>query len=428
MRIVHVAPAYYPATRYGGPIRSIHGLTAALVRRGHEVHVLTTNVDGTAKLDVPLGRIVDVDGVQVRYFDVPGLRRLCWAPQLRETIRTEAARFDVLHLQSIFLWPTYAAARAAERAGVPYVVSPRGMLVGDLIRRRSQWAKRAWLGLIEQRSLHRAAAIHSTSELETAEAAALYPDLPPITCIPNGIAAPEVVPPLASGPFAHVPRPYALFLSRISWKKGIDRLLRAWPQVPALHLVIAGNDDEGLTPQLLQIAAEAGVQHRVSFIGAVSDEHKWPLFREAQMFVLPSHSENFANVVAEAMAMSCPVVLTPEVGLAMLVEARGAGIVTPGDPQTLAFAINRLQADPELRREMGAAGRRAVDRELSWDSLAERFEALYLQACAEHRYFQMRLRATQPLRRATTTIDFHSPKQRPAPKNWNREKPNSASS
>src|SRR5262245_28929642 len=80
LRVLHIAPTYYPAVRYGGPIRSVHGLAAALARRGHEVHVYTTSMDGEQDLDVLLDQEVDLDGVAVRYFRVPALRRLFWAP------------------------------------------------------------------------------------------------------------------------------------------------------------------------------------------------------------------------------------------------------------------------------------------------------------------------------------------------------------
>src|SRR5579859_5635211 len=98
LRILHVVPTYYPAVRYGGPIRSVHGLAAALVRRGHEVHVYTTSVDGDKDLDVPLGEPVNLDGVAVHYFRVPGLRRLCWCPSLGRRLRASVASFDVVHL------------------------------------------------------------------------------------------------------------------------------------------------------------------------------------------------------------------------------------------------------------------------------------------------------------------------------------------
>jgi glycosyltransferase involved in cell wall biosynthesis len=137
LRILHVVPTYYPAVRYGGPIRSVHGLATALVRRGHEVHVYTTSVDGPDDLNVPLGQPVNLDGVWVHYFPVPALRRLYWAPQLATTLKSTVGGFDVVHLHSIFLWPTWAAARVAGRAGVPYITAPRGMLVREMIRKRT---------------------------------------------------------------------------------------------------------------------------------------------------------------------------------------------------------------------------------------------------------------------------------------------------
>src|ERR1700688_3499003 len=185
LRILQVVPAYYPAVRYGGPIRSVHALCASLVRRGHHVSVYTTNVDGNDDSDVPLGRPVDMDGVLVHYFPVPVLRRLYWCPALARQLRSAVADFDLVHLHSVFLWPTYIAARISHRAGVPYLVSPRGSLVGDLIRGKSRFVKTAWINLVERRSLANAARLHVTAEIEGHEAKALGLKLPEIFCVPN---------------------------------------------------------------------------------------------------------------------------------------------------------------------------------------------------------------------------------------------------
>src|SRR5438874_10292208 len=147
VRILHVVPTYLPATRYGGPIYAVHGLCRALAARGHEVDVVTTNVDGAGVSDVPLGRAVDVDGVRVTYFASP-FSRLYWSPSMR----FDASRYDVVHLHSVYLWPTWAAARVARRAGVPYIISPRGMLVRELIARKSRLVKSAWLRMVERRN------------------------------------------------------------------------------------------------------------------------------------------------------------------------------------------------------------------------------------------------------------------------------------
>src|SRR5262252_8578186 len=169
MRMLHVVPSYLPAVRYGGPIFATHGLCKALARRGHEVQVFSTNIDGPRNSSVPIELPVDVEGVLVRYFSCPLLRRLYWAPALGRALKSEIDKFDVVHLHSVFLWPTWAAARAARKADVPYVLSPRGMLVKDLIGRRSWLAKSAWIKMIEISNVQQAAAVHLTSQLEAAE-------------------------------------------------------------------------------------------------------------------------------------------------------------------------------------------------------------------------------------------------------------------
>jgi len=379
LRILQVVSAYYPAVRYGGPIRSVHGLSAALARRGHDVHVYTTSVDGASDLDVPLGEPVDIDGVKVHYFRVPALRRLWWAPEMGRRLRETVHEFDAVHVHAVFLWPMFAAARAAARVGVPYVVAPRGMLMRDVIDRKSRWVKSAWINLVERKTLAQAAAIHVTAELEGSELAALGLPRPRVTRIPNGVQWPASWRPLAAGPYAHLPERYALFLSRISWKKGLDRLITAWQWVPDIPLVIAGNDEEGYQPRLVELTRKLGLTDRVIFVGPVSDDDKWALYSHAQLFVLPSYSENFGNVVAEAMAMGCPVAVTPEVGIAPLVEAAQAGIVASGTAPEFAAAVRELLGNPSRLREMGLCGKRAAAERLSWDAVALQTEDLYRQ-------------------------------------------------
>jgi glycosyltransferase involved in cell wall biosynthesis len=355
----------------------VHALCASLVRRGIQVSVYTTNVDGNSHSDVPLGTPVDMDGVSVHYFPVPAFRRLYWSPALARQLRKTVAEFDLVHLHSVFLWPTYIAARLAHRAGIPYLISPRGMLVGDVIRNKSRFVKSAWINLIERRSIAQAARLHVTAEIEGDEVKALGLKLPEIVCVANGVTWPSRHISLAAGPFANTPRPYALFLSRVNRKKGLDRLISAWKWVPQLALMIAGNDEEGYLPRLKALALSEGVADRVLFLGPVSDEHKWALYENAEMFVLPSYSENFGNVVAEAMAMACPVVITPEVGLAKLVSAIGAGVVTPGEPRILAQAITELHQNELQRKRLGAHGRLAAIDHLSWEGVAGQMEAVY---------------------------------------------------
>jgi glycosyltransferase involved in cell wall biosynthesis len=379
LRILQVVPTYFPAVRYGGPIRSVHFLASALVQRGHEVHVFTTSVDGPHDLDVPISMPVNMDGVLVHYFPVRWLRRLYWSGPMRAALMRDVGAFDVMHLHSVFLRPTWAAARAAHAASVPYVISPRGSLGREVIRRKSRWIKSAWIRLIEQKNLSEAAGLHVTSELERREIEALGLRLPRIFCVPNGVGWPDKRTPLSAGPFANIAKPYALFLGRITAKKGLDRLLAAWQWVPDLVLIIAGNDESGYQRKLEIFLHHHQISERVRFIGSVTDDQKWSLYENATMFILPSYSENFGNVVAEAMAMGCPVIVTPEVGMASLVVESGAGVVADGAPITLAATIRALLADSVNRRLMGERGQLTVLERLSWPSVARSMESMYIE-------------------------------------------------
>lgn len=379
MKILHVSASYLPAVRYGGTIVSVHGLCRALARRGHDVHVYTTSVDGPGDSAVPHNTEVDVDGVKVWYFQSQLARRLYFAPPLAGMLRGHVREFAVVHTHAIYLWPLWAAARSAYAAGVPYVVSPRGMLEGELIERKSLLWKAALIGFFEKRTLEHAAAIHVTSRREADEARAFGFDLPQMCEIPNGVdldtnpagSVSPVIDAIASG------GPYALFLGRINWKKGLDRLIRALAHAPQVRLVLAGNDEEGYRQVLEPLARAHGVATRLVFAGPVAGADKLALLKGAQFLVLPSYSENFGNVVLEAMAAGRPVVVTPEVGVAELVREAGVGLVVDGAAASLGGAMARLAADLELRQSFGARGQSLAIERFTWDAVAAQMEALY---------------------------------------------------
>ena len=380
MRILHVIPSYLPAVRYGGPIFATHGLCKALAARGHEVQVFTTNVDGPGNSPVPIGLTVNLEGVQVRYFPCPLFRRLYWAPALGRALEREIKKFDVVHLHSVFLWPTWAAARGARNAGVSYFLSPRGMLVKDLISRRSRLAKSVWMQIIERSNVEQATALHLTSQLEATELQRFGWRLPRLVVIPNGVDEPL----LSSGEIRSEveeiasEQPLILFLGRISWKKGLDRLLHAFACTKTGKLAIVGSDDEGLAPQLFKLAEGLGIRNRICILPrTVIGCEKERLFSAAGIFVLASYSENFGNTVLEAMRRRVPVVVTPEVGAAQIVRESRAGLVVAGDPISLSTAICQLTSDGDLARSMGEAGQRHAVAHHSWANIAARMEQSY---------------------------------------------------
>jgi len=380
MRILHVIPSYLPAVRYGGPIFATHGLCKALAARGHEVHVFTTNIDGAGSSPVPISLPVNLEGVRVRYFPCPLLRRLYWAPELGRALKREIDKFDVVHLHSVFLWPTWAAARAARKTAVPYVLSPRGMLVRDLIGRRSWLAKSAWMQMIERSNVEQSAAVHLTSQLEAAELWRFGWRLPRLAVIPNGVDEPLRCGGEIGADIEEMvaEQPLVLFLGRLSWKKGLDRLLRAFACTSAGKLAIVGTDDEGRAPQLVKLAEALRIADRVRILPrTVVGPEKERLFAAARAFVLTSYSENFGNTVLEAMQRRVPVVVTPEVGAAEIVRESGGGLIVTGDPMALGAAICRLTTDASLARSMGEAGQRHAMAHYSWKSIAVQMEDLY---------------------------------------------------
>jgi glycosyltransferase involved in cell wall biosynthesis len=301
---------------------------------------------------------------------LPFGRRFYFSPAMRAELETRMQACDVVHLHSVFLWPAWAAARVARGHGIPYVISPRGMLVPELIRQKSRIAKTAWIELLEKKTFRHAAGIHFTAQREWDDARRVVIPLPDPFIVPNGIDLP---PASASARHSNT----LLFLGRINWKKGLDRLLDAARNLPEVNIVIAGNDEENLTPALRALARRNGMEARVDFRGPVEGAAKEELLRTATAMVLPSLSENFGNVVLEAMAAGMPVIVTPEVGLASDVAEAGAGIVSSNDPEVLGGAIQRLLHDRQACESMGRKGRELVAARFTWDRVAVQMEEHY---------------------------------------------------
>ncbi len=381
MRLLHVVPTYLPATRYGGPIFAVHGLCRALAARGHAVEVFTTSIDGPADSAVPHGVPVVRDGVKIHYFRSRALRRLAYAPSLAPALRRALAGADAVHLHSVFLWPTAAAGRLARRARVPYVLSPRGMLVRRLIEQRHRLLKSAWISLVERSNLEKASAVHATSTVEAEELQKFGWRLRRIETVPNGIDE-------ADGAGADEPsedvkaladaQPLILFFGRLSWVKGLERLLQGFARSSHGTLAIVGTDYDGLAPRLRELARKLNIGERVRLVPrTVTGADKELVFASARAVVLASYSESFGNAALEAMARGVPAIVTPDVGAAEAVRASGGGIVVEGDAQALGQAIERLAQDAALARAMGEAARRHVRAHYGWPGIAARMEDLY---------------------------------------------------
>jgi glycosyltransferase involved in cell wall biosynthesis len=147
-------------------------------------------------------------------------------------------------------------------------------------------------------------------------------------------------------------------------------VIAALPSLPEVQFVIAGNDEEELTPRLKEMAGKLGVAGRVTFVGPVYGAKKNELLARATLFVLTSRSENFGNAVLEALMMETPVILSSEVGLADEVLGADAGIVGLA-------GLEALLRDPVRRAEMGRNGRALVESRFAWPRVAQEMENAY---------------------------------------------------
>jgi glycosyltransferase involved in cell wall biosynthesis len=266
----------------------------------------------------------------------------------------------------------------ARSTGVPFIVSPRGMLTAWALRFRGIKKRLAWL-LYQRRDLLSAQVLHATSRAE-AEGLRTLGLTQPIAIIPNGVELPptgESIPSCLSSPPSSTKT--ALFLSRIHPVKGLLGLVEAWQMAkpPGWRMVIAGGAENGHLAEVEAEIRKRSLDNEFMFLGEVPDEAKWGLYQSADLFVLPSKSENFGIAVAEALAAGLPVITTCGTPWEELVTHR-CGWWVEAAAAPLAEALRQATALPAAQRcEMGQRGRKLVEANYTWPAAARKMLAVY---------------------------------------------------
>jgi glycosyltransferase involved in cell wall biosynthesis len=380
MRVLHVTVSV--AAEIGGPATVCAGLTAALAARGHQVTVAALQQDG--ETSVPLD-----PAVKLRTFPVDGFRRYAVSHALNRWLHENIAAFDIVHLHSLWQFPTFAAARACWQARKPYVVVLHGMLDQYSVHQRSAWAKKVYWLIRERHIEGRAAGIHCLNRAEIRKAVPWIGDMPKFI-LPNGIDAAQLAAMPARGAFraAHPEfsdRPLVLFLSRLHPKKGLERLIPAWKslagRMPEVRLLIAGTGEADYVASLKKLVADLGLGGQVLFLGQLVGEQKWQALVDADVFVLPSHQEGFSMAVTEALAAGCPPVVTEECNFDELAppapEPACGIIIEKGDMAAFVSAVAELLGNTEQRRTLAVAGRALVAERFTWRKIAGELERTY---------------------------------------------------
>jgi glycosyltransferase involved in cell wall biosynthesis len=377
MRVLHVTPSFYPATYWGGPIFSVHALCNSLAEReGVEIEVLTTDSAGPA-----VEERLTVDGNPQRYpggYDVHFARRR-WGKDIAPDLLARLPRLidsaDVVHLTAVYSFPTLPTMAACRLKRKPLIWSPRGALQASVEWRdvRRKRAKANYEALCRA-VMPRRAVMHVTAPVERELSTQRIPGVA-AALIPNGVDVPETI-------AARSPRgPEQLRLmsiGRIDPKKGLHVLIEALSRLPGFVTAdIYGTGEADYLNSLRDLSERLGVGSRVAFHGHVDGDAKRRAFERADLFVLPSFSENFGMVVAEALAHATPVIVSKAAPWKD-VEALECGWWIDPRPDALAECVSQaLSLAPEGLVEMGAAGREWMVRDFSWRGAAAQMLDVY---------------------------------------------------
>ena len=325
----------------------------------------------------------------VQYIAYPRLRlgsHLAISPRLAREIKKLVANADIVHLHGLWMYPQWAAGWAAQRLGKPYVIMPHGFLEPERLM-ISKFKKSIVGALIERPLLRKASGIVATSDSEATGIKAYGIDKP-MHIMPIGIDCEmfdagkrnEV---LMANLGLDLRKRHLLYFSRITPIKGLDLLAEAWGNVNRKdwQLVIVGPDDRGYSKVVSSLYTNFIAEGSVVIHGPVFGQDKYDLLKSVDAFVLPTRSENWSIAVAEAMTAGLPVVCTKGAPWSCLDEY-GAGFWVDISANAISAGVQRIiDMNDQSRHEMGAAGRRWVEGNLSWNNIANHMAGFYSRFC-----------------------------------------------
>jgi len=362
MRVIHVVPSI--SDEATGPAYSVVRLCESLIVEEQEITLAALDLSPMAKIPSFL------QSFPIKW----GPRRLGNSPVMHRWLLSQGSsgKVDILHNHSLWMMPNVYPGQVAKRHGVPLVVSPRGTMSAWAMRRGTS-LKRLFWPLAQRPSLAATTCFHATAQSE-------YDDIrllgfrQPVAIIPNGIDIPDLQPRQQSAYRT------LLFLGRIHSKKGLDLLLPAWRMVqdrfPEWRLQIVGPDNGGYLGEMKRLASDLQLE-RIEFSGALFGEQKHSAYRNADLFVLPTYSENFGMSVAEALAAGTPAIVSegaPWEGL----DKNGAGWwIDIGIDSLIGCLEEALTLSPDHLEIMGQRGRNWMESEYSWKQVGQHMAETY---------------------------------------------------
>ncbi len=289
------------------------------------------------------------------------------------------APFDVVHVHGIWSGIIHAACKYAIREKIPYVVSPRGMLEPWALRHR-KWKKRIAMFAYQRSDLKRASVLHATSTNEKKSLENFNFGVS-VELVPNGTEAP-----FESKDASEFGTKTVLFLSRLHPVKGLELLLNAWALLKpnGWRCRIVGPGDDMYKEKLARMILDLGLSKCIELCKGVGDDKKWDLIRSADLFILPSHSENFGMAIAESLACGVPVITTTRTPW-VEIATEGCGWYVEDDQDSIQFALQQaFSTDSRQLALMGQRGRELILRKFNWASVAKQMKSVYSNILQKH--------------------------------------------
>ncbi len=381
MKILQVIPSLSP--QLGGPTQAVLGLSQSLQSMGADIEILTTNDDGGNPLDVPLNRSITYQEISTTFLPCTlRAKEFIYSKALTSWHRANLKEFDLVHTHYLFSYLPSWTARAARQQKIPYLMRPLGQLTPWALSQSVQ-KKKLYAALLERRNLQRAAAIHCTSQEETVDVLQFGIQTPAIS-VPLGVTAPKKI--KNAKERLHqaydIPEdvPVVLFLSRLHPKKQPEVLIGAISHLfkrQPCHAIFAGTGQPQYLEKLKMLVKTFSLENQVTFTGFVAGNDKQLLLQGADVFALPSHSENFGIAIAEALIAELPVIITPGIQISAEIAAAEAGIVVEADEIAFSEALYQVISQPELHRKLRQNGLNLANTRYSWRAIAQDISLIY---------------------------------------------------
>jgi len=390
VKILHATPLYAPAWQYGGPVRSTHQVTMALVEQGHEVVVVTTST-GTPHEGAAGPVHDDVDGVRVVYCPARAARVGILSPEMAAEVCRLAPDTNVAHLTGVWQPSMIGVQRALRAAGVPYVTSPRGAL-SPYSFTRGYVKKRLYYRLFERRIERQAAAIHVTAPIEQHELEALSLAVP-IDVIPNSCDANAWFEDRVAAGSWRMARGIGdaecvfMHAGRTHHKKNLEFLLRAAAGLPPAaewRVVLLGPVADRDRQYLEHLRTLLPQNRLVVDPGSGDPGELRAAYSAADVMTIPSLHENFCNVVIESILCRTPVLSSPHVGASQLCESLGGVTIVPLDRTAWAAELMKFMR-PQCRSRLVPDVREAIAKRFSREAVGSAFESLYRRVAGRTR-------------------------------------------